>query len=537
MDISPSAIWKNWIPSLPEITRTSFFAALGNSANSEHQDAATQIIVAAARPFLQTPASLKKSQDFFKTDWPVIGRTWLSKYTIAAPLDRGSASSALDLRDAVKYAITKLNAPFVKSSEDGCPCTIPEICSVETEWTAYRPNVSPMTPLPRDTQPNLYERMMEDTPSSGATILYLHGGAHCLMDPATHRFTTSNLARESGGRIFSVRYRLSPQHIFPAALIDAFVAWLALVLPPDGAFHEAVPTEKIVLAGDSSGGGIAASLLLLLLTLSKEDVIFRWQGRDISIPSPPCAGLAVASPWLDVSRCLPSCTENARWDIIAPPPFLKKQKGSDSSVLGWGSPTPAFPEDDIWPAEPPRAETYCAANVVAHPLVSPLAAPKECWRGSPDVWVGVGWEGMQDEAEVFARRVHEGGARVVFDGFEGMPHCFGVVPWCWAGRRAMGNWGTFCKDVVRAESEGVSHQKKKSVATWTRSKTGEVREVRVEELGMTQVGCGYERKIPLDDAEVDRRIEEGWRWRVELEEQMVRDWKQEKQKEKISAFS
>ena len=64
--------------------------------------------------------------------------------------------------------------------------------------------------------------------------------------------------------------------------------------------------------------------------------------------------------------------------------------------------------------------------MVRHPLVSPLAASKEMWMGAPPVWVGVGWEGMQDEAEVFCRKVF-GGSEVnvvLFEGFEGMPHCF-----------------------------------------------------------------------------------------------------------------
>ena len=552
MDFGLSAIWRNWLPTLPATLRTSLLAGLGLTENAEHQDVLTQIIVANARPILQTPAALKRSQEFFNTDWPVVGRMWVSKFTIPVSVPAGqqskldsAAAAALDVRDAVEFAITKLSPDYLRTAaaaaaagEQSCPCEVSGVCAVETEWTAFRPRALPVIePLPLYTQAKLYQRMMDDVPLGGPTILYMHGGAHVLMDPVTHRFTTSSLAREAGGRVLSVRYRLSPQSVFPAALTDAFVAYLALLAPPvEGAFHEAVPSGKIVLAGDSSGGGIAAALMLLLVTLARETVSVRWQGRDVMIPSPPCAGLAVASPWLDISRCLPSCTENSRWDIIAPPPHtVRCAEGKES----WISPTPAFPPDEIWPARPPRAETYCEAKMVGHPLVSPLAASKGLWRGSPDVWVSVGWEGMQDEAEVFARRVHGGGSggRVVFAGYEGMPHCFGVVPWTWAGWDAMKSWGRFCRAVVSdgggggdAEDQQVLGKEKRSVATWTRSKTKEVKEVRVEDLGMTQMGCGYERRVPLTDEEVDRRIEGSVRWRVEFEEHLVREWRRTSQK-------
>ena len=526
MDISPSALYRNWLPNLPSILRTSVLAVLGRTENTEHQDALTQIIVAAARPILQTPAALKKAQNFFCTDWPVIGRTWVAKYTIPVRLERREKtnSAALDVREAVKFAITKLNPPYLQSTDgDGRdPCTMPGLVPVETEWTAHRPHAWPISLLPRDTQANLYERMMKDVPSDGPTILYLHGGAHCLMDPATHRFTTCNLAREAEGSVLSVRYRLSPQHIFPSALMDAFVTYLALLVPPEGAFHEPVPAERIVLAGDSSGGGIAAALMLLLLTLGRDGICVRWCGSEVRIPERSCAGLAVASPWLDLGRSCPSCVENGRWDVIALPPHLMAETEGRGGA-GKVSPTPAFPEDELWPTSPPRAETYCEAKMAGHPLVSPLAAKGELWKDCPDVWVTVGWEGMQDESEVWGRRVWEGGTRVVFEGFEGMPHCFAVVPWGWAGWEGLRRWGRFCGDVARRGQDG--DKGRRSVATWTSSKTGQVREVRLEDLGKTQMGSGYERRVKLDNDEVDRRIDDGVRWRIELEEELVRQWR------------
>ena len=138
MDISLSGIWRNWLPTLPATLRTSLLAGLGKSENAEHQDVLTQIIVANARPILQTPAPLKRSQDFLSMDWLVVGRTWVSKYTIPVPTGQQSKSdsTALDVREALKLAITKLSPPYLQKAAGNCPCAISELCAVETEWTA-----------------------------------------------------------------------------------------------------------------------------------------------------------------------------------------------------------------------------------------------------------------------------------------------------------------------------------------------------------------------------------------------------------------
>lgn len=84
------------------------------------------------------------------------------------------------------------------------------------------------------------------------TVLYFHGQSYYMSDPVAYRSTTSKLAKGTGGRVLSVRYRLSPQHPFPAALLDAFVAYLSLLSPPPGSCHDAIPSRDIVLAGDSA---------------------------------------------------------------------------------------------------------------------------------------------------------------------------------------------------------------------------------------------------------------------------------------------
>ena len=116
------------------------------------------------------------------------------------------------------------------------------------------------------------------------------------MDPSTHRWTTSSLAQHSQGRCFSVRYRLSPQNTFPAALIDGLLAYLCLISPPPGSFHSPISPSHIVVAGDSSGAGLATALLLLLLTLPRMGISsLRFHQDSIDISTLP-GGLALTSP-------------------------------------------------------------------------------------------------------------------------------------------------------------------------------------------------------------------------------------------------
>ena len=88
---------------------------------------------------------------------------------------------------------------------------------------------------------------------NGPVVLMLHGGGHITGSPAMERTATYKLARMCQGRVFAVDFRLAPQHPFPAALVDAVLAYKYLIEPPPGAWHSAVDTSKLIIAGDSSG--------------------------------------------------------------------------------------------------------------------------------------------------------------------------------------------------------------------------------------------------------------------------------------------
>ncbi|TGO66648.1 hypothetical protein BOTNAR_0057g00320 [Botryotinia narcissicola] len=492
MDISPLAIVNAVIFNLPLVIKTVVLALLSRSPNASVQDVITEVIVVTARPMLSTPAAILKSQIRSQIDWGVWGPIWIAKYAIPRPQDDCHDNERVyGVRNALVKAIKELGT-------DDNAFDLPEIVDVQAEWTGYRSGVSTIARRLDIPECKQYEMMMKEVAPNSPTILYFHGGAFCLMDPVTHRPATSALAQQTGGRCFSVRYRLAPQDPFPSALLDAFIAYLSLISPPPGSFHEPISAKNIIFSGDSSGAGLATSLLLLLTTLNRMGIgHIRFHGVNVPIDATEVAGLAITSPWLDISRSLPSVLRNIQYDIIAPP-------SSDYTM-----PHPRFPHDSVWPARSPRVETYCESSMVTHPLVSPLAAKREYWRGVAPVYVSVGWESMQDEAEVFTRRLHEAGGTVIFDGYVGMPHCFALMPWNQAGRTAFENCANFCVAAVQGKV------KSNDFGSWT-DKDGIVETVELGKLGMRN----NERKIDLDDVLVNKLLEKQRRWRVDLERKL-----------------
>jgi acetyl esterase len=86
-------------------------------------------------------------------------------------------------------------------------------------------------------------------------LLYFHGGGLVAGSLDTHDPICRSLCNASGYRIFSVDYRLAPEHPFPAAVEDGIAAagWLAA-----NARDLGVDPERIGISGDSAGATLAA---------------------------------------------------------------------------------------------------------------------------------------------------------------------------------------------------------------------------------------------------------------------------------------
>ncbi|MEL7240125.1 MAG: alpha/beta hydrolase, partial [Planctomycetota bacterium] len=122
-------------------------------------------------------------------------------------------------------------------------------------------------------------------------ILYFHGGGYVFGSPTTHRTLTYPLALTADAEVFSLDYRLAPEHPCPAAIEDALAAyqWLRVI---------GRAPEDIVFAGDSAGGGLALAAMQALVAAGE--------------PLPACAVLY--SPYTDLTAEAASLDANAESD-------------------------------------------------------------------------------------------------------------------------------------------------------------------------------------------------------------------------------
>jgi epsilon-lactone hydrolase len=105
-----------------------------------------------------------------------------------------------------------------------------------------------------------------------------HGGAFIVGGGEVCRATGTMTARKLGLRVWSVDYRMPPDHPYPAAVDDCLAAYRALL--------EDHRPDEIVVGGVSAGGTLGAALIL--------------RARDEGLPMPAAAVLL--TPATDLSQ-------------------------------------------------------------------------------------------------------------------------------------------------------------------------------------------------------------------------------------------
>ncbi|SAK40021.1 alpha/beta hydrolase domain-containing protein [Caballeronia pedi] len=228
-----------------------------------------------------------------------------------------------------------------------------------------------------------------------ATILYLHGGGYYFCSPRSHRAITFGLAVPANARVFSLDYRLAPEHRFPAALDDSVAAYRRLL-------EDGVPAQSIVIAGDSAGGGLALATLLAV--------------RDARDPL-PAAGV-LFSPWTDLT-----C-------------------GGDSMRTNDG-------RDPMYHASvfPRVAAQYLGTADARTPYASPLFG---AFEGLPPLLIQVGdTELLLDDSTRVAAQARAAGVRVELDIWRDVPHIFQIwAPFMPEAREALARAATFIDAAV-----------------------------------------------------------------------------------------
>lgn len=126
-------------------------------------------------------------------------------------------------------------------------------------------------------------------------VLDLHGGALVLGAGAIAQRMGAAMAQRLGRRVWSVDYRMPPEHPYPAALDDALAVYRQLL-------RHYTPQE-VVVCGASAGGNLAAALVL--------------RARDEGLPLP--AGLILITPEVDLTESGDSFHTNAHLDAVLSP--------------------------------------------------------------------------------------------------------------------------------------------------------------------------------------------------------------------------
>jgi len=94
---------------------------------------------------------------------------------------------------------------------------------------------------------------------SGSSLVYFHGGGWVIGDTDTHDNICRYICKKLNIKIFSVNYRLSPEHKFPIPFNDCFEAydWIS-----SNAELFEIDSQMISVGGDSAGGNLAASICI-----------------------------------------------------------------------------------------------------------------------------------------------------------------------------------------------------------------------------------------------------------------------------------
>jgi acetyl esterase/lipase len=113
-------------------------------------------------------------------------------------------------------------------------------------------------------------------PLTGSTekpaLLWIHGGGYVMGSAGDTDQTLAQIALETDCTVFSVDYRLAPEHAYPAALDDCFdcLLWLQ-----KHANQLKIDPARIAIGGASAGAGLTAALALRARDEGTQQVLFQ----------------------------------------------------------------------------------------------------------------------------------------------------------------------------------------------------------------------------------------------------------------------
>jgi acetyl esterase len=228
---------------------------------------------------------------------------------------------------------------------------------------------------------------------SGPAMIYIHGGGFVTGSLDSHDSTCRYFCARAGIPVFSIDYRLAPEHPFPAAHDDCGAVVLAIL---EGEIPEVDP-RRVMIAGDSAGANLTCTLCLWL--------------RDNGHPQPAYQMMFV--PAVDQREMdVVVAAHGSRAEFVDGPYMTRSHmEWYDALYLG-------------------GADNLDRTS----PLVSPLLA--EDLSGLAPAYVAVaGFDPLRDEGEEYARKLADAGVQVTLRRHDGLVHPFVNGAAVWSGSR------------------------------------------------------------------------------------------------------
>jgi acetyl esterase len=233
-------------------------------------------------------------------------------------------------------------------------------------------------------------------------LIYFHGGGLVAGSIDTHDAIGRALTNASGCRLFSVDYRLGPEHRFPAAVEDGYAAatWIAAHCQ-----RFRVEPQRLGICGDSAGATLAAVVCQMAAHAQ----------------APALAVQFLLCPIMDAAQESHSRRELGRGYLV------------DRDTLEHDLRHYLAPGDD--PADP---------------RISPLRA-KDLRSLPPTVIHTAEYDPLRDEGRAYAEQLKAAGVRTLYRCHPGMIHLFygmrGLLPY--AGD-AFAQMGTDIRSLLEA---------------------------------------------------------------------------------------
>jgi acetyl esterase/lipase len=241
-------------------------------------------------------------------------------------------------------------------------------------WRVYRRSIALVAPLSRRRSPCAeawdeiagVPTMTVTPPNASGSLVWLHGGGFVLGSPDSYRRLAHRLALRSRLRLVLPRYRLAPEHPFPAAYDDALA--VARVVSSEGRWW---------LGGDSAGGNLALGACAACLT----------DGAG-----PERMALISPAPDLDAARTIPDGND----EMLLPEGLLRR-----------------------------AVADYLGAADPSDPRASPLRAR---FRDPPPTLIQCSaGEMLEGDIDALAAHLRAQGGEVRVEKIAGMPHDYQVL--------------------------------------------------------------------------------------------------------------